>query len=99
MRLSKNFVIEPFKSRKRAFRSDKGKSHNYPKRRKNWNLFCHGHSEANLALNRTIKHSLVMDTVLETKKSFKNCVEIRNYWKERKRHQRAKQAEKRELAQ
>lgn len=64
-----------------------------------WNLFCLGHSEANLALNQTSKHSYVMDTVLETKKQFRNCLEIRNYWKERKRKQRAKKAEKRELEQ
>ena len=31
-----DFTIEPFKPHKHGPRSDKGKMHNYPKSRKNW---------------------------------------------------------------
>ncbi len=31
-----DFIIEPFRPRKRGPRSDKGKHHNYPKNRKKW---------------------------------------------------------------
>ncbi len=31
-----DFIIEGFKARKHGSRSDKGKTHNYPKSRKKW---------------------------------------------------------------
>jgi len=85
-----DFVIAPFKRRKRSFRSDKGKRHNYPKERTRWSLICHGHSKENLSFNPTSPN----DTVMDTERAFKHSVEFREYWRLAKRKQRA-QAKKR----
>ncbi len=81
-----DFVIAPFKSRKHAFRSDKGKRHNYPKERKFWNLICQGHSGSNLCFNQTDANRAVMDK----SKTFKHSSELREYWRLEKHKQRAK---------
>lgn len=52
---------------------------------------CQGHKQT-VKPSQAIKY--VMDPELETKKSFKNCVEIRNYWADHKRAQRQRAKEK-----
>jgi hypothetical protein len=84
LRLNNDFTVEPFKL-KPAFRSDKGKKHNYPKERRLWSLLCHGHYGSNLSFNQTGSNSAVMDNV----KAFKHSVELREYWRLAKRKQRA----------
>lgn len=84
-----DFSIEPFKP-KPAFRSDKGKKHNYPKRRKRWSLVCLGHSETNLSFNPTGADC----TVKDSPKEFKHSAELREYWRLEKRKQIAQAKEK-----
>lgn len=84
--MSKNFVVEPFKSRKRKFRADKGKKHNYPKSRRCWRIFCQRQKTVNLSLNETNAHISSMDN----QKVFKYPLEVRKFWREQKRKYRAK---------
>jgi hypothetical protein len=84
LRLNNDFTVEPFKL-KPAFRSDKGKKHNYPKERTSWDLMCHGHYGSNLSFNQTGANSAVMDNF----KAFKHSAELREYWRLQKRKQRA----------
>lgn len=86
MEVNRDFVIEPFKSRKRDFRTDKGKKHSYPKQRRRWNLICLGQKNTNLSLNQTNNHIVSMDN----RKVFKYPPEVREFWKTTKRKQRAK---------
>jgi hypothetical protein len=85
---SAEFSVSGFNSQ-RDFRSDKGKKHSYPSKRKCWNLICHGQLVTNLSINQTKDNIVVMDTV----KSFKNPPEMREYWKLHKRKSRTKQKE------
>jgi hypothetical protein len=92
--LEPEFIIEPFKSRKHQFRTDKGKKHSYPKQRKRWNLICSGQSPTNLILNQTSEHYRSMDNA----KTFKHPADVREFWKITKRKQRAKKEEQKKIA-
>jgi hypothetical protein len=89
LEVNREFTIEPFKSRKRTFRADKGKKHDYPKQRRRWNLLCHGQTETNLTLNQTSNQVASMDN----NRMFKYPPEVRDFWKVTKRKQRAKKKE------
>ena len=85
MHCKTDFTIEPFK-RKPKLRSDKGRKHDYPNERKQWNLLCHGQGTVNLNINQASVNSTVMDTA----KAFKHSAELREYWRLEKRRQRAR---------
>ncbi len=81
-----SFSISGFKQHIETPRADKGKSHRYPPKRTRWD--CQGQDNANLAFNdSTAKKKIGMSM---TQREFKNPVEIREYWKQAKRKQRAK---------
>jgi hypothetical protein len=81
----KDLIIEPFKSRKREFRSDKGKKHSYPKQRKSPLNSSKTVKDTNLALNVEKSRVLVMS------RKYKGSPSMREYWREQKRRQRAKE--------
>lgn len=85
LRQDQDFVIEAFK-RKPDFRSDKGKRHNYPEKRRKWNpsRICQRQSKTNLKIN----DSKAKDTSMS--REFKSTPSMRRYWRIMKRKQRAK---------
>jgi hypothetical protein len=91
---SSEFSIEPFRSRKHEFRTDKGKKHCYPEQRISWIFRSHGQTESNLMLNQTSEHYTVMDK----EKKFKNPPNMREYWRVHKREQRAQKKKVKECS-
>jgi hypothetical protein len=62
MEQRRDFINEPFKSRKHDFRSDKGKKHSYPETRQKWNpsRICQRQSKTNLDINESKAHDNIM---------------------------------------
>ncbi|MGD0071799.1 MAG: hypothetical protein ABSB71_09610 [Candidatus Bathyarchaeia archaeon] len=83
MQVNKDFSVEPFRQRKRGIRSDKGKAHNYPDKRR---IPCLNSSlnvrETNLSLNAKHGKIIIM--------KHKGTPSMREYWRQKKRIQREK---------
>jgi hypothetical protein len=81
--------VSCFKPRVRGPRSDKGKKHSYPEQRKKpLNSPSKTVKDTNLSLNAKQGRVLVMS------RKYKGTPSMREYWREQKRKQRAKEKEK-----
>lgn len=79
------FTVEPFRSRKHDFRSDKGQRHVYPKVRQKWNpRICQRRSKTNLTKYEG------SDQIETMPRRFKGTPSMRAYWRAQKRKHRAK---------
>jgi len=87
LQVNSDFSIEPFQKRKRDFRGDKGKKHNYPAKRRipclNSSLIV---NDSNLSLNAKHGKIIIM--------KHKGTPSMRQYWAKKKREEREKKAKK-----
>ena len=85
----RGFSIEPFKSHKQRARSDKGKVHVYPAKRRSPLLNSSKNvNDTNLSLNAK------QGTVFVMKQKYKGTPAMREYLRKQKAEERAKQKEK-----